>query len=64
LLELVVDLGADVKRGDLLARVHNIKRTGEVPTDYHAAIDGVFTGRHFPGYIAMGDFLGIVAVPV
>lgn len=64
LLELCVDLGAEVKAGDLLGRVHDMKRTGQVPTDYHAKIDGIFSGRHFPGQIAMGDFLGVIAVPM
>jgi N-alpha-acetyl-L-2,4-diaminobutyrate deacetylase len=64
LLELCVDLGAEVKAGDLLGRVHDIKRTGLAPTDYHAKIDGIFSGRHFPGQIAMGDFLGVIAVPM
>lgn len=64
LLELCIDLGAEVKAGDLLGRVHDIKRTGQVATDYHAKIDGIFSGRHFPGQIAMGDFLGVIAVPI
>ena len=64
LLELCVDLGAEVKAGDLLGRVHGIKRTGLAPTDYYAKIDGIFSGRHFPGQIAMGDFLGVIAVPM
>jgi N-alpha-acetyl-L-2,4-diaminobutyrate deacetylase len=63
LLELCVDLGTEVKAGDLLGRVHNMTRTGQVPTDYHSKIDGVFSGRHFPGQIAMGDSLGVIAVP-
>ena len=64
LLELCVDLGAEVKAGDLLGRVHDIKRTGLAPTDYYSKIDGIFSGRHFPGQIAMGDFLGVIAVPM
>ena len=64
LLEPCADLGDTVKKGDLLARVHDIRRTGASPTDYHAKIDGVFTGRHFPGQIKMGDFLAVIAVPV
>lgn len=64
LLELCVDLGATVKQGDLIARVHDVRRTGTTPTEYHAKIDGVFTGRHFPGHIKMGDFLALVAVTV
>lgn len=64
LLELCIDLGAEVKAGDLLARVHNIDRTGLAPTEYRVKIDGIFSGRHFPGQIAMGDFLGVIAVPM
>lgn len=64
LLELCIDLGTEVKAGDLLARVHNIKRTGLAPTEYYTTIDGIFSGRHFPGQIAMGDFLGVIAVPM
>jgi N-alpha-acetyl-L-2,4-diaminobutyrate deacetylase len=64
LLELCVDLGAEVKAGDLIGRVHNIERTGLAPVEYRAKIDGIFSGRHFPGQIAMGDFLGVIAVPM
>lgn len=64
LLELCIDLGAEVKAGDLLARVHNIDRTGLAQTEYRVKIDGIFSGRHFPGQIAMGDFLGVIAVPM
>ncbi|MBX2835318.1 MAG: N(2)-acetyl-L-2,4-diaminobutanoate deacetylase DoeB [Gammaproteobacteria bacterium] len=64
LFEACVDLGAKVSAGELIARVHDIRRTGVQPTDYHAKIDGVIAGRHFPGHIAMGDFLAVVAVPV
>ena len=64
LLELCIDLGTEVKAGDLIGRVHNIERTGLAPVEYHAKIDGIFSGRHFPGQIAMGDFLGVIAVPM
>ena len=64
LLEPCVDLGSDVRAGDLLGRVHNVERTGLAPTEYHAKIDGVVAGKHFPGHIAMGDFLAVVAVPI
>jgi len=64
LLEPMVDMGTKVKAGDLIARVHNIERTGLAPTDYHAKIDGVLAGRHFPGQIAIGDFLAVIAVIV
>ena len=63
LLEPCVNLGSEVKAGELLGRVHNVERTGLAPTEYRAKIDGVMAGRHFPGHIAMGDFLAVVAVP-
>ena len=64
LVEYCVDLGESVKAGDVLAKIHDVDRTGQPPTEYHAKIDGVLTGKHFPGHIAMGDFLAVVAVPV
>lgn len=64
LLEPCADLGDEVKAGYLTARVHDIRRTGLAPDDYHAGIDGIFTERHFRGLIAMGDFPGVIAVPM
>jgi len=64
LVEHCVDLGDKVKKGQLVAKVHNIERTGTDPVKYFAGIDGIYTGRHFPGHVVNGDFLGIVAVPV
>jgi len=64
LVEHCVNLGDKVKAGQLIAKVHNIERTGTLPDEYHAKIDGVFTGKHFPGLIGNGDFLGVIAVPV
>lgn len=64
LLEPCVDLGSSVRAGDVLARIHNIERTGQPPVEYHAKMDGVLAGRHFPGLINSGDFLAVIAVPV
>jgi N-alpha-acetyl-L-2,4-diaminobutyrate deacetylase len=64
LLEPCIDLGTEVRAGDLIALIHNIERTGLPPTEYHTFIDGIFTGRHFPGLVTMGDFLGVVSVPI
>lgn len=64
LLEPCVNLGESVKAGDLIGRVHNVERTGLQPSEYFARIDGVMTGRHFPGHIAMGDFLAVISVRV
>ena len=64
LLEHCIDLGDPVKKGQLVAKVHNIERTGVEPVEYFAEIDGIYTGRHYPGLVVNGDFLGLVAVPV
>ncbi len=64
LVEHCVDLGDEVKKGQLVAKVHNIERTGTNPVECFAGIDGVYTGGHFPGLVANGDFLGVIAVPV
>jgi len=64
LVEHCVDLGNTVKEGQLVAKVHNIERTGVDPVEYFAGISGIYTGRHFPGLVVNGDFLGVVAVPV
>ncbi len=63
LIEYCVDLGDEVRAGDLLARIHEVERTGGAPVDYHARRDGVFIGRHFPGLIELGDPVGVIGVP-
>jgi len=64
LLEFCVELGDRVCSGQCLARIHDVHHTGSKPVEYHSQIDGVFIGRHFPGLIAMGDIIAVVAVPV
>lgn len=64
LFEPCIELGDAIKAGDLICRIHDIRRTGVAPTEYRSARDGVFCGRHFPGRIAMGDFVALIAVPV
>lgn len=64
LIEYKVELGDAVEEGDVLAVVHETARTGRPPTPYRAGISGIFTGRHFPGVIGMGDIVAVVAVPV
>jgi N2-acetyl-L-2,4-diaminobutanoate deacetylase len=64
LVEPCVDLGEAVRVGQVIARVHSIERTGQVPGEYKAGLDGVLAGRHFPGLIGPGDCLGVVAAIV
>jgi len=63
LLEMRVDLGAAVKKGDIVACVHDCGRTGSPPVEYRAKLDGILAGRHFPGLVQSGDTIGVVAVP-
>ena len=64
LFEPIVALGDAVAAGQVVARVHNIDRTGGTPAVYESPIDGIFTARHHPGLIGMGDIVGVVAVPI
>ncbi len=63
LLEMCIDLGETVEAGQVLARVYDVERTGTAPVAYRARIGGILAGRHFPGLIATGDCLAVVAVP-
>jgi N-alpha-acetyl-L-2,4-diaminobutyrate deacetylase len=61
LLEMCRDLGEKVSRGDLLARIHNVHRTGATPVEYRAKRSGLLVARHFPGLVQCGDTLVVVA---
>lgn len=61
LLEPCVDLGDTVHEGDVIARVHNIRRTGIPPRDYYATMDGLLVARHFPGIVRGGDCISVLA---
>jgi N-alpha-acetyl-L-2,4-diaminobutyrate deacetylase len=61
LLDPCVGLGDMVEKGDLLARIYNIERTGFEPVEYRAECDGMILGRHFPSLIKTGDFMNVIA---
>jgi len=63
LIEPCVDLGDRVRKGEVVARLHPLDRTGEAPAEYRAGLDGMLTARHFPGLGKAGDCLAVVAVP-
>ncbi len=63
LLEPCVDLGAKVRAGEVVARIHDPERTGSTAVEYRARIDGILAGRHVPGLAQSGDCLAVVAVP-
>ena len=64
LFEICADLGAEVKTGDIVARVWPAERTGADPAIYRAKMDGIVTARHFPGLIKMGDCMIVLATHV
>ncbi len=62
LIEPLVDLGQPVRRGDVIARVHPVGRTGSEPIAFWARLDGILAARHFPGLVKAGDCVAVVGV--
>ncbi|MBY6141234.1 N(2)-acetyl-L-2,4-diaminobutanoate deacetylase DoeB [Leisingera daeponensis] len=62
LFEVMADLGQAVAKGDLLARVWPLDRTGQPPVEYRARRAGLVISRHFPGLIKSGDCVAVVGV--
>ena len=61
LIEPCIDLGQPVRKGDVIAKIWPVDRTGAAPVQYHAAMDGVLVGRHFPGLVKTGDCVAVAA---
>ncbi|MEX3690225.1 N(2)-acetyl-L-2,4-diaminobutanoate deacetylase DoeB [Paraburkholderia sp. BR14263] len=61
MLEMCRDLGDAVEAGDVLARVHDIDRTGGRAVEYRAQCGGLLAARHFPGLVQAGDTVAVVA---
>lgn len=64
LFEPMKSLGETVRRGEVLARVHPIERTGLPAVEIRARLDGILATRHHPGLTKAGDCLAVVAVPI
>jgi N-alpha-acetyl-L-2,4-diaminobutyrate deacetylase len=64
LIEPCIDLGHMVRKGDVVAKVWPVDRTGTLPSEYRANMDGVLTARHFPGLVKTGDCIAVVAQAV
>ncbi len=62
LLELALELGAPVAQGQLVAKIHNIERTGVEPVRHHAPLSGILVGRHFPGLVRPGDCVALIGM--
>lgn len=61
LVEFCVNLGEKVRKGDVIARVWPLDKTGVAPVEYHALRHGLLVSRHFPGLLQMGDCVAVVA---
>jgi len=61
LLEMCRDLGEMIEPGDVLARIHDVTRTGAAPVEYVAKRAGLLAARHFPGLVQAGDTVAVVA---
>ncbi len=56
------DLGDEVQKGDLIAVIHDMERTGTAAVEYRAKVDGILVGRHYPCLTKPGDNLAVVAL--
>ncbi len=61
LLEMCRDLGDTVGQGEVIARIHDIRRTGSAAVEYRARRSGLLAARHFPGLVKCGDTLVVIA---
>ncbi|WP_087000859.1 N(2)-acetyl-L-2,4-diaminobutanoate deacetylase DoeB [Rhizobium sullae] len=62
LAEFVADLGETVNKGEVVARIHPVGRTGGVPVELRSKMTGILTARHFPGLIKPGDCAAVLAI--
>lgn len=60
LMEPLVDLGMPVERGDVVARIHSVDRTGADVVDLRAGLSGILAARHFPGLVKSGDCAAVI----
>lgn len=64
LIETMADLGEHVAEGQVVARIHQIGRTGAAPQEIRAKMSGILTARHFPGLVKSGDCASVIAAEV
>ncbi len=61
LLELELVLGDRVEKGQVIARIYDMTRSGAEPVEYRAARDGMLVAKRFPSLVNMGDTIAVVA---
>jgi N2-acetyl-L-2,4-diaminobutanoate deacetylase len=62
LIQFCADLGDSVAKGDTIALIHPIGRTGVEPIRLTTRRTGILTARHFPGLVKQGDCVAVIAV--
>jgi predicted deacylase len=62
--EALVELGADLKKGDLVGRLHDFSDHSSDPLEIRAHRDGALLMMHFPAHIAKGVTLFVIAQDV
>ncbi len=60
-IEPFINLGDQVKEGQLMARIHEIERTAAPTHEYLAPRDGMVISRHYPSQIQIGDCINVIA---
>ena len=64
LFEPMVDLGEPVSKGNVVARIWPVDRTGVDPIEYRAKISGLLISRHCPGLVKAGDCAAAIGFKV
>ena len=61
ILEMYKSLGDTVYKGECIASIHNLERTGTAEIDYYAQRDGILAARRHPALVNMGDTIAVIA---
>ena len=62
--EPLVELGADIKQGDLVGRLHDFSDHSSAPLEIRSHRDGALLMMHFPAHIDKGVTLYVIAQDV
>lgn len=62
LIEFRKDLGDHFRKGETVALIYPTGRTGAVPQEISARMDGILAARHYPGLVKPGDCVSVLAV--
>lgn len=60
-VEFTVGLGDPIKKGDVLAKIWELRRIGHAPMEIRAKMDGLLAVRHTLGLVQLGDCLAVLA---